>query len=131
VLSTLVEAGPQTQVELANATGTDRTAMVYLLDELEQAMLVERSPNPDDRRSYLVRLTPAGARLQRRAATELVGQREKLLAPLSGKERGELVDLLTRIADHWEELNPVRSRTQKSRSARALEALGHLADSDE
>ena len=36
VLSTLVESGPLTQIELATATSTDRTAMTYLLDELEE-----------------------------------------------------------------------------------------------
>ena len=44
VLSTLTESGPLTQIELATATGTDRTAMTYLLDELEQRALVERVP---------------------------------------------------------------------------------------
>src|SRR5437763_9998203 len=71
VLSTLVESGPRTQIALATATGTDRTAMVYLLDELERDGLVERVRNPDDRRSYLIHLTRKGSALQRKAAAEL------------------------------------------------------------
>jgi len=42
VLSTLAESGPLTQIELATALAIDRTAMVYLLDELEQSGLVQR-----------------------------------------------------------------------------------------
>src|SRR6266849_3443281 len=71
VLSTLVESGPLTQIELTTATGTDRTAMVYLLNELEGQGLVERMPNPDDRRSYLIHLTAQGKQTQRKAGAEL------------------------------------------------------------
>jgi MarR family transcriptional regulator, lower aerobic nicotinate degradation pathway regulator len=102
VLSTLAEAGPLTQIELATATGTDRTAMVYLLDELEERRLVERVRNPDDRRSFLVHLAPAGEALRRRAAAGLAEQAEVLLAPLDAADRSELIRLLTRVADHWE-----------------------------
>jgi MarR family transcriptional regulator, lower aerobic nicotinate degradation pathway regulator len=105
VLSTLVESGPLTQIELATALSIDRTAMVYLLDELEEQRLVERVRNPDDRRSFHVHLTAKGRQTQRKAANELAGQAETLLAPLDAAERGQLVELLTRIADHWEELN--------------------------
>src|SRR5205823_5155015 len=79
VLSTLTESGPLTQIELATATATDRTAMVYLLDELERQGLVERMPNPGDRRSYLIHLTPQGKQTQRKAAAELAKQAETLL----------------------------------------------------
>src|SRR5205085_5526360 len=109
VLSTLVESGPLTQIELAAATSTDRTAMVYLLDELEAQALVERVRNPDDRRSFLIHLTPRGVRTQRKAAAELAGQTETLLRPLDAAERRQLVELLTKIADHWQELTDDQS----------------------
>jgi DNA-binding MarR family transcriptional regulator len=108
VLSTLVESGPLTQIDLANATGTDRTAMTYLLDELERRGLVERVRNPGDRRSYLIHLTPAGERLRAKAAADLTEQADRLMEPLSEAERSQLVDLLTRVADHWDELNTDR-----------------------
>jgi len=50
VLSTLAESGPLTQIELATTMSIDRTAMVYLIDELEAQTLVER-----------VRTDPTGA----------------------------------------------------------------------
>jgi DNA-binding MarR family transcriptional regulator len=103
VLSTLAESGPLTQIELASTLSIDRTAMVYLLDDLERRGLVERVRNPDDRRSFLVHLTPKGERTQRKAAGELAEQTEVLLEPLDASERRLLVELLTRIADHWEE----------------------------
>ena len=131
VLSTLVESGPLTQIELATATATDRTAMVYLLDELEREGLVERMPNPGDRRSYLIHLTPQGTQTQRKAAAELATQADTLLKPLAAAERRQLVDLLTRIADHWDELNPGGAAKKGMRPAQALQALQNLVDAAE
>jgi DNA-binding MarR family transcriptional regulator len=103
VLSTLAESGPMTQIELANALAIDRTAMVYLLDELEEQGLVQRVRNPEDRRSFLIHLTAPGEQTQRKAAAGLAGAAETLLKPLDTVERRQLVDLLARIADHWQE----------------------------
>jgi DNA-binding MarR family transcriptional regulator len=108
VLSTLAESGALTQIELAISLSIDRTAMVYLLDELEEQALVERVRNANDRRSFLVHLTRKGRQRQRKAAAELAGQAETLLEPLDSEEQRQLVDLLTRVADHWEELNAAR-----------------------
>src|SRR6516162_1559255 len=73
VLSTLTESGPLTQIDLATTMSIDRTAMVYLIDELEAAALVERVRHPQDRRAFLIHLTAAGRELQRRAAAALAG----------------------------------------------------------
>jgi len=102
VLSTLVESGPLTQIELATALAIDRTAMVYLLDQLEQDGLVQRVRNPDDRRAFLIHLTEDGTRLQRKAAAALAGATNTLLQPLDQDERIRLRTLLTRIVNHWQ-----------------------------
>jgi len=105
VLSTLAESGPLTQIELATTMAIDRTAMVYLLDGLEQRELVERVRSPRDRRAFLIHLTPGGRDAQRRAAAALDGAAETLLTPLAGPERRHLIDLLARIAAHWQQLS--------------------------
>jgi len=109
VLSTLVESGPLTQIELVTTLSIDRTAMVYLLDELEEDGLVERVRNPDDRRSFLIHLTPRGRQTQRKAAAELAGQTEKLLEPLEPAERRQLVDLLGKVAEKWQDRVALRN----------------------
>jgi DNA-binding MarR family transcriptional regulator len=123
VLSTLAESGPLTQIELATTMAIDRTVMVYLLDELEDQALVERVRNPRDRRAFLIHLTPAGQDAQRRAAAALEGAADNLLAPLNATERRHLVDLLARIAHHWQEISapPPRPRTGQT----APEATGY------
>jgi len=97
-----------TKIELATALAIDRTAMVYLLDELEEQGLVERVRNPDDRRSFLIHLTPPGEKTQRKAAAGLAGATQVLLNPLNAAERRQLVGLLARIADHWQKLSANR-----------------------
>jgi DNA-binding MarR family transcriptional regulator len=103
VLSTLAESGPLTQIELATTMAIDRTAMVYLLDDLEQRALVERVRSPQDRRAFLIHLTPVGRDAQRRAAAALDGAAETLLTPLDQAERRHLIDLLARIAANWQQ----------------------------
>src|SRR5246127_339464 len=82
VLSTLAESGPLTQIELATTMAIDRTAMVYLLDELEAKTLVERVRSPQDRRAFLIHLTPGAQKARRKAATALAGAADTLLTPL-------------------------------------------------
>jgi DNA-binding MarR family transcriptional regulator len=55
--------GPLTPTELARELGMPLSTVLFRLRRLEKRRHVERVPNPDDGRSYLVRLTPAGERL--------------------------------------------------------------------
>src|SRR5438445_298539 len=101
VLSALAEGGPRPQIDLATATGTDRTVMTYLLDDLERQDLIERARNPTDRRSYQIHLTRRGEESHRMVASGLAAQADTLLKPLDASERRRLVDLLARVADGW------------------------------
>ena len=104
VLSTLAESGPLTQIELATTMAVDRTAMVYLLDELEEQSLVERVRHPQDRRAFLIHLTDGGRDMQRRAAAALAGAADTLLTPLDPAERESLNSLLAKVAAHWQQV---------------------------
>src|SRR6476620_3629342 len=53
---------PLSQQEAAGRLGVDRTTMVDLVDSLERKELVERRPDPSDRRRTIVQLTPRGKR---------------------------------------------------------------------
>mgnify|MGYP000432112697 CR=1 FL=1 len=61
VLSHLAAArGTSTLLELHRSFGTRRSTLTSVLDRLEARGLLRRDTNPDDRRSVLLRLTPAG-----------------------------------------------------------------------
>jgi DNA-binding MarR family transcriptional regulator len=116
VLSTLAESGPLTQIELATTMSIDRTAMVYLIDELEAQTLVERVRNPQDRRAFLIHLTPSGQRAQRKAATALAGAADTLLTPLDAAERRHLVDLLTKVSAYWQQVSASQQHPDTSQT---------------
>jgi DNA-binding MarR family transcriptional regulator len=60
VLGLIGAFGPITPSELSTRLGVPRTSMSrYVARFLEEA-LATRAPNPDDRRSYLLELTPRG-----------------------------------------------------------------------
>ena len=60
VLSLLWQRDGRPFKELASATFCSPATMTGIVDTLEKKGLVTREPNPDDRRSLLVRLTPVG-----------------------------------------------------------------------
>lgn len=92
------EAG--SQKSLAERLGVDRTVMTYLLDDLEAADLVERRPDPADRRSRGVFATEYGAERweELRARVGLVEQH--LLGVLPEESREAFRGMLCTLARH-------------------------------
>jgi DNA-binding MarR family transcriptional regulator len=98
MLAALEDLGPASQATVGRRAEMDRSDVVAALNELEADDLVERSPDPGDRRLKIVTITAAGRR-RLKNLDEVVGSvQEQLLAPLSAAERAELVRLLGRIA---------------------------------
>jgi DNA-binding MarR family transcriptional regulator len=60
VLATASRGEPGSQLKLAHHLGVDRTVMTYLLDDLEGAGLIERRPDPADRRARRILVTALG-----------------------------------------------------------------------
>jgi MarR family transcriptional regulator, lower aerobic nicotinate degradation pathway regulator len=73
---------------------------VAAINELADQGFVERTPDPDDRRRNVVRLTRAGAHQLRRMDRALDKVQDQLLAPLPAADRQALVRLLARLLDH-------------------------------
>ncbi|MEU8345023.1 MarR family transcriptional regulator [Spirillospora sp. NPDC048832] len=100
LLAALDEYGPSSQAALGRATGIDRSDVVAALNELAAKGMVDRSPDPSDRRRNVITLTADGARHLRELDEVLTGIQDDLLAPLSPAEREQFTALLTRLADH-------------------------------
>jgi DNA-binding MarR family transcriptional regulator len=71
--------------------------LTKILGRLESAGLVDRPPNPSDRRSRFVRLTAQGQGVAERAACAVLDHEQGFLAPLTASERETLADLLRRL----------------------------------
>ena len=87
VLSAAVRGKVNSQLALAQHLGVDRTVMTYLLDDLEAAGLIERRPDPADRRARRVVATDAGMKLLAALGDRLCSAEAHLLAPLDERER--------------------------------------------
>jgi DNA-binding MarR family transcriptional regulator len=60
VLWLLDEEGAMSQQQLGRKLRIDRTTMVKMVDQLEERKLARRKDHPEDRRVYLVEITPTG-----------------------------------------------------------------------
>ena len=87
------------QQELAGHLSIHPSRLVALLDDLEERGLVERKPNPDDRRLYSLHLTDAGLKTLEQIGKAAREHQEALLAALNLEERETLGALLLRVAD--------------------------------
>ena len=92
--------GPASQGDLGRRCAIDRSDMVAAINELTERAFVERAPDPADRRRNVVTLTRKGRGHLHKLDRLVAEAQDELLAPLSPRERTQLVDLLTRIVDH-------------------------------
>ena len=69
----------------------------HRIDRLEQRGLVERRPDPSDKRVVLVRLTTAGKRVVDAAIVDHAANETALLSGLAPRERAQLESLLRRL----------------------------------
>lgn len=100
LLATLEQFGPASQAALGRRSGIHLSDMVATINELAEHKLVERAPDPSDRRRNIITLTAAGKRQLRRLEKRLAETQDELLAPLSPEERQRLTALLSRLLDH-------------------------------
>nr|WP_281386988.1 MarR family transcriptional regulator [Jiangella mangrovi] len=99
VLSTLRSLGPmRTQAALAEAIGADKTRIIGTLDELQEAGLLSRTPDPDDRRVRLLSLTDRGQRVERAIRAGIREREERLLATLPAADRRGFVRALEALS---------------------------------
>ena len=67
------------------------------LDRLEEAGLIARAPDPEDRRGTLITLTPAGLGLIDNVTAAHLANERRLLESLSDAEQRRLADLLRKL----------------------------------
>ena len=98
VLAAATSGEPRRQLSLAQQLGIDRTVMTYLLDDLEQAGLVERKPDPSDRRARLIVPTARGRSVMEDLEARLAAAEREVLGGLEESERLLFRTLLQRVA---------------------------------
>ncbi|GAA2395688.1 MarR family winged helix-turn-helix transcriptional regulator [Dactylosporangium salmoneum] len=98
VLTSAVDGDAATQLALANKLGIDRTVMTYLLDDLEKAGVIERQPDPADRRARRIIATEAGRATLCDLQRKLRHVEDRVLGALPEDERAQFRAMLRSVA---------------------------------
>lgn len=99
VLSVVAEQPCRNQASIADVLSMDRTVVTHTIDDLERAGLVERRPDPRDRRARQIVLTEEG-RVRLDAGAAAMGEAERrMLQTLDDAEAETFRALLRRVAD--------------------------------
>ncbi|HEY7706435.1 MAG TPA: MarR family transcriptional regulator [Gaiellaceae bacterium] len=105
VLAHLTMTGPpyrSSPGQLAGKQSLSSGAMTNRLDRLEEADLIKRLPDPNDRRALYVELTDKGHKVWMDALGAQASKEAVLASALTRKELGQLNDLLRKVVLEFE-----------------------------
>lgn len=97
VFFALQDGGAMTQKALAQLAAVEQPTMANTLNRMERDGLVLRNPDPNDRRSALVSLTPLGLERARAAFVSAVEVNGIATDALKPEEREVFYDMMRRI----------------------------------
>jgi MarR family transcriptional regulator, transcriptional regulator for hemolysin len=117
VLSAVVHRQPANQQALGTHLGIDRTVLTYLLDTLVKSGVVERVPDPADRRSRKIVATNKGRALLAEHEGRVAAAEADLLSGLAPNDAQALSSLIARLAMDVHRATP---------GANPCEAMDHL-----
>jgi DNA-binding MarR family transcriptional regulator len=111
-LSALAQAGPpyrSTPGKLGKRMDLSSGAMTNRLDRLEEAGLIRRLPDPDDRRGVVVELTEEGGRVYQQAVGVQAKKEALVTDALNEREKKQLNSLLRRLMLEFERRESAQS----------------------
>jgi MarR family transcriptional regulator for hemolysin len=103
LLGYIAEFGATTQTQLADRLAIGRAAIGSVIDQLESRGLVDRTPNPADRRVWLVAITPAGVDLAAQIGEVDAMLRAELRRGIGREERQALAWVMTRLQQNLQQ----------------------------
>ncbi len=103
VLLVLWEREGATQTELAERLAVEQATMANTLKRMERDGLIERVPDPEDRRQARVHLTPRGRELEEVLTTSARETNAVALAGLSAADTAQLMRLAGRMVANLEQ----------------------------
>jgi MarR family transcriptional regulator for hemolysin len=97
LLGYVAEFGATTQTRLADRLGIGRAAIGSVIDRLQERDLVQRRPDPSDRRVWLVEITEVGREMVARVSEIDERLRGELRYGIGREERQALAWVMTRL----------------------------------
>ena len=104
ILIMLRETKGMTQKALTTRLGVQPGSASEVLNKLEQAGLILRTPSEADHRTTDIRLTPDGEALAEETRAKRAERHEQMFAVLSEEEKDALIALLERVNAHWDQV---------------------------
>jgi DNA-binding MarR family transcriptional regulator len=95
--------GTATPTELAKHTGLTSGATTAMLDRLEHAGLIERRPNPNDRRGTLIAAAESSAEKAASWFASARNAQDKLISSYSEEELEIISDVFEKFTKLWDE----------------------------
>ena len=92
----------RTQKVLAELAGIEQPGMATLLARMERDGLIEREPDPDDKRVSQIRLSPVGLTKSQQVIPIMEGASEEAFKGFTPLERDILIALLERMSSSLE-----------------------------
>jgi DNA-binding MarR family transcriptional regulator len=97
-LAVLDGAGePLSPTEIARRLIISTASVTSLLDTLERRELVERRPDPNDRRGLLIAITPSAQNLVRQYVPQIVALQTAVMNDVDEHDRQQVIAVLRRI----------------------------------
>jgi DNA-binding MarR family transcriptional regulator len=94
ILSHLAASGDATIAELHGALAHRRSTLTSILDRLAVRQFITRESDPNDRRSFIIRLSAKGKAVATRVHRELARIEDGTLKGVSGKQFQSVVQIL-------------------------------------
>lgn len=98
------------QAQLSNMMLVNRANITSLIDRMEKADFVVRTPAPSDRRSNIVKLTGKGRRLLAKIEPLYIDQVRRIMAALKQADQKNLIEMLEKIRVNIPEQNASKAK---------------------
>lgn len=86
-------------IDIAMDLGVTARTLTTMVDALVRQELMERQPDPDDRRAYQLLLTARGRAMVPALQSELLQAARQVVSPLSATEQDALMRMFTRLVE--------------------------------
>ena len=88
-----------TMSSLSFRIGVDNSTLTRLINVLENKGLVQKTSNPEDKRSTIVRLTKLGEENVKMIEFNIKGFSKDAVSTFTSSEKGALIDIFNKL--HW------------------------------
>ena len=100
LLLTLERAPGENQAFYAERLEVEPISLCRMVDRMEDAGLVERKPNPADRRAHQLHLTPRAVAEIARIRSALDGMLDRMVEGLDEREQSEFTRMLSIVSEN-------------------------------